>query len=483
MKKITKVLSLVLVAVMLLGMTSVLAGAAENGGKITINNTYAGETYSIIKLFDANVSADGKNIVYTGIIPVSLKAYFETNESGNIVATDAAVGQNGELSEAAVKAMTAWAKEQGIPAENQKVAETAGGSVVFENLPYGYYVVLTTMGAAISVDSTNKEAVVNDKNNPDTIDKEVLEDSTNAYGDSASAQIGQEVTFKLTVTAKKNTVKLVAHDLMSEGLTLNKDSFVISVGDTSLSNDSYVLYTTPSKEATFTVEFTETYLSTIEADTAIEIVYKATINEMAKVYNAGNPNTAWLTYGNKQRSDDVTVQVYVYTFDLVKVDGSDKLLADAEFELYNVAEGGEAIKLVDLGDGQYRIASANDATTTTTIKTLADKVIKIIGVDSDKQTTYYLKETKAPDGYNLLPDRVPVQMMPGEVSVAANLDATMQEDGVSYKEGGVKVVNKAGVVLPETGGMGTTMFILFGSMIALAAAVVLVARKKAAGYR
>ncbi len=498
MKKITKVLSVIMILAMLLSLTAVVASAAGTGS-ITINNAYEGEVYSIVKLFNATIGADDA-INYTGTIPEELKAYFQADAAGNITATDAAKDSSGALSAEAVNALTAWAKAQPNP-----VTKTADASkvVVFDGLAYGYYVVLSTMGAAVSVDSVNPQVALNDKNQPDNIRKEVNEDSDadDAYGESASAQIGQEVPFKLTVTARKNTVNLVAHDNMSAGLTLNQNSFVVKVkGEANpLPANAYTISYNDqaagdSANCTFHVTFTADYLKTISADTDIEITYSAILNENAVIYDKANPNTAWLTFGNSQRSSDSVVNVYTYTFDLVKTDSSNKLLAGAEFELYDAENGGNKIPLVKVDNNTWRIATAAEREAegfeSAKIITNADRPIKIVGVDCDAETVYWLQETAAPDGYNILIGRVEVKMNPVDdgtgsgKKVALNLDATMNaEDSKVWEKGGVHVENKKGSVLPETGGMGTTMFIVFGSLTALCAAVVLVARKKAAGYR
>ncbi len=112
----------------------------------------------------------------------------------------------------------------------------------------------------------------------------------------------------------------------------------------------------------------------------------------------------------------------------------------------------------------YRPALAGETGTTTTI---VAGVAEIVGLDGD--TKYYLVETKAPDGYNLL-------TTPTEVEFKTT-DAT--NNTVTYADVAQSVVNNVGVELPQTGGIGTTLFIVFGTLIALAAAVIIVTNKRA----
>ena len=91
------------------------------------------------------------------------------------------------------------------------------------------------------------------------------------------------------------------------------------------------------------------------------------------------------------------------------------------------------------------------------------------GLDAD--TTYYLEETKAPDGYNKLAERVEVAI------VDTNLSTTIDSDIWEKGDGGVQITNISGALLPSTGGMGTTLFYVGGGILMAGAAVLLVIRK------
>ena len=152
-----------------------------------------------------------------------------------------------------------------------------------------------------------------------------------------------------------------------------------------------------------------------------------------------------------------TAEVNTYKFEFDKVDGaSGELLPGAEFQFLH---SGTVMDLVEITAGQeYRIATTDDTETTQTITTTGSTVT-IYGLDTDT-TTYTLKETKAPTGYNKLDDPIEVKA----------------SDNAFTKE---EIKNNKGTVLPSTGGSGTTIFYVIGGLLIIGAAVVLVARRKA----
>ncbi len=462
MKNIKKFASLLLALVMIFAM-SVTAFAA-NDGSITITNATSGQDYKAFKLFDATVGDNGA-ISYTGTIPASLDAYFQQDSAGNITAKEAA--KNGDsLSADAVTAMKAWAATQTNAAGE---VTATGTTATISNLPYGYYVVTTTLGSAVSVNSTNPNAIITDKNDAPTIDKEVKEDSTNTYGDSNSAEIGQIVEYKTTVHAKKGAVKYVVHDTMDAGLSFNNN---VAIAGLTAGTDYTVVTSGLTDGDTFEIRFTESYLNSITADTDIVITYTATLNEGAKISTQSNDNKTKLSYSNKEGTETEykTTKTYTFTFDLVKTDGDKKLLSGATFNLFSDAECTQAVKLVAV-EGGYRLANGNEEGAVTDIPVTNGKV-KIVGVDSDAQTHYYLKEKEAPAGYNKIDTVITVDMTAGQ-----NNNATITAENV-WTAGGAQVTNNKGTVLPSTGGMGTTIFYVVGSILVIAAGVLLVTKRR-----
>ena len=113
----------------------------------------------------------------------------------------------------------------------------------------------------------------------------------------------------------------------------------------------------------------------------------------------------------------------------------------------------------------YRSAREDETGVSIVVK---DGMVRVVGLDNG---TYYLEETIAPAGYNKLTARHKFIISDG------NLDAIFN-DGVFSTGSGVHVVNKTGSMLPETGGLGTTLFVVFGGIAALGAGIVLFAKKR-----
>ena len=113
----------------------------------------------------------------------------------------------------------------------------------------------------------------------------------------------------------------------------------------------------------------------------------------------------------------------------------------------------------------YRRARADETGVSIVVK---DGKVRVVGFDNG---VYYLEETVTPSGYNQLAGRQRFIISDG------NRDAIFNGD--IYSTGsGVHVVNKTGSMLPETGGMGTTMFITFGAVVVLGAGALLVTKKR-----
>lgn len=477
MKHLKKFIGAVVAALMVFAMTVTPAFAASgtnnDTGSITINDAEPGHTYNayqvlVLESYDTDAGA------YSYKANEDWAEWLKTQTAYvNIDAQGYVTWADGADVAAFAKAAIAHAKAASIePADTQLAPAAAEGAqystVTFSNLNLGYYLVDTTVGTLCSLDTTTPSATMEEKNELPPVKKEVKEDSTGNWGDENSAEIGDTVEFKTTITAKKGAESYVLHDVMSKGLTLNAGSIKVQVGGSDLAAGNYTLKTSGLNDGcTFEIEFAQSYLDTIAADTDIVVTYSAVVNENADIFDVPNTNKTKLVFGEDHR-DETTwdeTETFSYRVDIVKTDGDNKVLDGAEFKIYDAENDGNEVPVVKIADGQYRLAKENEQGE---VITTLNGQVEIKGFDAN--TTYWLEETKAPEGYNKLAARQKIAI------VDANLDATV--DGGTWTGGGVHVVNKAGNILPFTGGVGTTIFYVAGGAIVIAVAATLVYRKR-----
>lgn len=160
---------------------------------------------------------------------------------------------------------------------------------------------------------------------------------------------------------------------------------------------------------------------------------------------------------------------------LVKTDNSKKLLTGAKFKLYDTKDSNTPVNLIkDTATGNYRVAETGETGAIEEIEINRYNAVTISGLN---KKTYYLEETQAPEGYNKLTERQPVEL--GKEGFVTNATLTGSgAKGAEWTEGGVQVINNAGATLPSTGGMGTTLFYVIGGGLMVAAVVLLVTKKR-----
>lgn len=499
MKHTKKFVSLLLTLVMVLAMASTTFAAQEGtltGGSITINDAVPRQTYKAYQ------------ILY-------LESYSHTtDDDGNITATGAYAYKANTAWESWLRTMTDYVQfdSQGYvtwvgdadPAEFAKLAQaeaTKDGSairpdvtetapaaaegntnstVTFSNLKLGYYLVDTSLGTLCSLDTTNPSVVMEEKNEVPVPDKTVKEDSTGVYGDSNTAQIGDTVEFKTIIHAKKGAQNYKLHDQMEDGLTLKQDSITVKVGETKLIKDEdyTVAFDVRCKDKNgadaicdFEITFSNDYLATITTNTDIVVTYEAVLNEKAEIADATNDNDTKLDYGDGSYSEWDTTTTKTFKFDIIKTDSNKKVLNGAKFALYDAETAGNKIDLVKESNGVYHVATAVEKNAEG-FQSAVIEAGKATVKGLDANTTYWLEETEAPAGYNKLSGRVEVRIENN------NLTTTMTGATWADGDGGVHITNNTGAELPSTGGMGTTIFYIIGSVLVLAAVVLLIVRKR-----
>ena len=449
-----------------LALVMTLAMAAPTmAATITVDPAVTGQTYAAYKIFDVTEAKDAENntIGYSYTADQAMYDLLNGKVTG-VTLTATSVGGTYNVSmtntEATAEALAVFLNDNIASLTMAKEVKAADKKAVIEGLEPGYYFVDSSMGSVCMLNTTDAAVNIHEKNQEPTIDKKISENSDGTYS------VGDKIPYTVTVTAGGNAeTSYVVTDTMSASLTFN-DDIKIMVGETDITNDTTkVTIAKPAAGDTFTfkITFAKEYVATLAKDTKIVITYSATLNEKS-VQGIGANNKAILNFGSDS-SVQQNVEIKNYKASFIKVDGNDhtKALAGVTFKLTDNA--GNEIKLVDLGNGVYRVAMAGEATAAN-ITTPADGVIEIQGL---RNGTYKLVELSTLSGYNLLAG-------PVEFTIA-NANNLYSLNAVGVTDNNV-IENNMGTLLPSTGGMGTTLFYIVGGLMVVCAGVVLVTKKR-----
>lgn len=475
-KAMTLLLALTLALMMAL---PVLAEGTEKG-TITIDNAVVGQKYTIYRILDLE-SYSGNAYAYKATTDWETFVNGEDVKDIYLKVIDGDyVEWVGDTSAARAKDFAELAKANaeacGFAGEDSKSAESK--TVTFTNLPLGYYLVDSTLGALCSLDTTNPTVTMEEKNVPPTNEKKVEEDSNNSFGDENDADIGQTVKFQSTITVNSNNKGYVFHDKMSEGLTFDKvESVQLKKDETITTVEADANYTViPSADTdddcTFEVEFSSDFCNHLVADQII-ITYTATLNSRAKVGLEGNPNESWLQYGESSETTSSTPhdQTITYTWDMDVLKYANGVesntLKGVKFALLNSDKSKAATVVNGKVTGWESVPTGDEKWPDNTVLTTgADGKISVVGLDSD---TYYLHEIETLPGFNKLAE---------DVTVTVSGKTTDNDGKPKYETFVAKVNNNSGVEMPSTGGIGTTIFYVAGGLLVAVAVVLLVTKKK-----
>lgn len=237
----------------------------------------------------------------------------------------------------------------------------------------------------------------------------------------------------------------------------------------------------------------------------IKITYEGMLKSEGVIYgDNGNPNTATLFVlpnGSTERAqvgDPSVATAVTYSAELFKYtteNGVKKSLAGAEFTIMR-GDGAEPLAFYPSKDyaGVYYLANeenlhsehVDNPSEVTTLVTPADGMIIIRGLAGGE---YTVTETKAPDGYNKLTASIKMPLKQGsdlpDGVTLTNVKKSLKADGspldppVEFQNVHVKEIeNNKGTVLPETGGIGTTLFITLGALAVIGTGLFLVTNKR-----
>ena len=479
MKLIKKIAAIMFAFMMVVSMsTNVKAesGVNNTNGSITITDANPGQSYDLYQILTLDsYNTTDKAYSYTlstkwnGFLEADgVSAYLKTNERGYVEWVGNADDESRTRS--FIELALNYAKRNSIGADaTLKNDQKTKQNLNKEGLPLGYYLVKTTTGSLCSLNTTTPHVYITDKNGVPTVEKKVKK--LNEWVDKNSAYIGDKVEFKTTITAQQGAQNYVLHDKMTEGLTFNNDINVKLNNSVSYltKGTDYELVDPRTDGCTFEIKFQKDFLKTLRANDTITVTYTATLNDKAVIEGVGTNETE-LEYGNKNRTEKSETKTYTYGFNVFKYTGTEKPLKGARFSLYTEesCDNDNAIKFSNTGN-VYRY-DENGA-----ITILESPEGGRFTVEGLKAGDYWLKETKAPDGYNKLKDPIKVtitQLDNGnkQISIGA---------GGTYGNGEVKVQNNTGSLLPSTGGMGTTLIYLVGAALVLGSGIVLATKKNA----
>lgn len=540
MKKMKKIASIILSMVMALVMTIPAFAAPETtSASITIHNVAEGATYTVYKVFGATYSGTGNDQLVAYTYPTDsesqtkwdenksvLDQYFKWNRTTGVVEPKDSdnISQifvvNDDTKES-VAALKNALKNIGTQVDTKTATNGNDLTVNVSTSGFGYYLVESSRGTetAIAVDNVTPNAEIFDKNVSyptwdDSGKKVVIVNAQNQEEevDVSSCGIGDEVTFRLHITAQNYAQKsddinsefkqidkyIIKDDLANGAFTLVENSVKVTVNNANITNFTKTDATAPEKGFIVNIPWIDAQdASLYEANSELVIEYKATLQDTAVIAGAGNVNKAklgWTVVDNDTpdkpgTQDEVEATVYTYALAFYKTNADNQELSGAEFEIT-----GPNGKIYATGESYpYTNAKFTDTGAKSAFVTGNDGLIIIKGVPAG---TYSVTETKAPEGYNKLAEAVNVEAQlqgtytqkitiykdgDGKVVSTEVTGGTTEEknlEDIDFGVAGLTIVNKAGQLLPSTGGIGTTIFYVLGGILVIGAGIMLVVRKR-----
>lgn len=311
------------------------------------------------------------------------------------------------------------------------------------------YTTFTVMSAnAVEVNEKNTKAP--------TIDKKVDELQ------ATSADFNQVLNYTITVTAAAGTDTYTITDALPAQITLDTNSVTISKNGAALAiNTDYTLTTAAGG---FTLALTPAARAALKDNDVLVVSYQATLQPNTTTMDAYT-NTATLSYGEDKSISD-TADVFSGHITFEKRDNHNNILAGAKFVVKNL--DGQYAKLNGSGHTwafDSWVGAVEQATVITTENTTTAVIVRGL-----KSGIYTLVETEAPNGF--------VKGADTEIIINKELDATQSNRLIGLFTEKAVVINTQGSELPETGGIGTTIFYIAGALLAVSAVALLIVKRR-----
>ena len=499
MKNLTKLFALALALFMVLGLATT-AAAAE--GDITISITTSdsgasvdGHTYNVYQIFTGTVATDGKTLTDAAFganyAPAGQTVDQAMEAISKMSATEAAVALNAAITGSPVAVLN--------DANDHKTTVAPGYYLIVdvsENLPEGETssAFILQVLEATEIKSKHYTVPKTEKKIDDTNDSVDAENEI-IWHDSADHDIGDAIPFKLEMTVPAvfnefvkygEAYKFVFHDKEEKGLTFQNDAKVY-VDDVELTT-GFEIVVNPTDGDTFDVIFADmTKIPNIKAGSKVTVLYHSVLNEDAILGSQGNVNEMYGEYANLHRPETPgftpkdTVIAFTYKVVVNKTDENKQPLAGAEFTLekYNAAtqtwvaikkvetEAGSVFTFKGLDDGKYRLTETVTPNGYNSIEPIEFTVTADHDIEWETQTRLEVLNSltgKAETGDIEVEEINEIKFTPIEKNEGLTTD----------------VINQSGVILPETGGIGTTIFYIVGGLLAVGAVILLVTKKRMA---
>ena len=491
MKHTKKLASLLLALVMVFALATT-AFAAENT-KISAPDGST-RTYDVYQIFTGDL--------HEGVLSNIKWGKNGTGTVGNAVdqtTLDALAAVNGKSDTEKLTEIQKYVK-----LDSEKFGTVSNGNPL--TVPTGYYLIKdngsVNDGEAYSlyVVQVVGPTTISPKVGTTTSDKKVKDtndsaaNSTTDWQDSADYDIGDAVPFKLSATIAQDYAnythgyKLTFHDKEDTGLSFNKNSVKVYVDGTLITTGYEVVTDGLTGGCTFEVRFADLKeINSVHAGSVISVEYTSTLNNQAVIGSTGNKNTSHVTYTNNPNDeqagengktpDDVVI---VFTYQTIV----NKVTKNPNYD--STVEGSEAyIPLKGAGFTLYKKnASGTYDAVRPELKGEDMTTFTWSGLDDGD---YKLVETTTPAGYNTIAD-IEFTISAGHVdgdspylnTLSGNVTSGTATFTAVVNDGSLStdVVNNSGAQLPSTGGIGTTIFYVLGSVLVIGAAVLLVTKKR-----